>query len=39
VAFVDQDRPLSADIDWLAQRILNGDLVATVESALGEPLR
>ncbi|HEY1421072.1 MAG TPA: histidine ammonia-lyase [Candidatus Dormibacteraeota bacterium] len=39
VAFVDQDRPLSADIDWLAQRILNGDLVATVESALGAPLR
>ncbi|HEV2027742.1 MAG TPA: histidine ammonia-lyase, partial [Candidatus Dormibacteraeota bacterium] len=39
VAFVDGDRPLSDDVKSTARRILAGEFVGTVETALGNPVR
>jgi histidine ammonia-lyase len=39
VAFVENDRPLAADIQATAQRILSGDFIAATQLALGKPLR
>jgi len=39
VSFVENDRPLSADVTATAQRILNGELIVAVEGKLGSPLR
>jgi histidine ammonia-lyase len=39
VSFVENDRPLSADVTATAQRILNGELIVAVEGKLGAPLR
>jgi histidine ammonia-lyase len=39
VSFVENDRPLSADVTSTAQRILNGELIVAVDRKLGAPLR
>ena len=39
VSFVENDRPLSADVTSTAQRILNGELIVAVDGKLGPPLR
>lgn len=38
VPFVDQDRPMSAEVAAIADAILNGELAGSVRAALGRPL-
>jgi histidine ammonia-lyase len=39
IAFVESDRPLSADVTSTAQRILNGEFIVAVDGVLSTPLR
>jgi histidine ammonia-lyase len=39
VAFVENDRPLSNEVESTAQRILEGEYLTTIEGVLGRPIR